>query len=67
MRTRDIRTGWYIVGKLARDKRPGRAVYRFAQFPTLAKAEAWINARAVIDPKGVSAGNYIIDGPAAEV
>ena len=33
---------------------------------TLKEAEAWIAAQSIIDPAGVSSGEYFIDGPEEE-
>jgi hypothetical protein len=61
IRKDEIRAGWYIVGKLTKDTRPGRATTHLAQFRTQREAEAYIGERERIDPKGVAAGQYTID------
>lgn len=54
----------YYVGKAIAGAKPGEpATEEISRFATLAEAEACIEARALIDPEGVAAGDYCIDGP----
>lgn len=66
LKIKDLKPGWYVVGKARNDLRAGKATTRLAQFKTPEAASIYIQQRADRSPKDareVAAGLYSIDGP----